>query len=317
MQDDINLEELTKNSKPSFLKIFFIVLSTIIGVFAIAFGVVSLLKLLSNTAEKVENKKPEIAKVTEKRAPHRIDLQYLIDDWRRSQGITEESSVLIYDLNNSDIVGRFNDTKTFTDPNLVNLLIAYENYRRLSDGSFHLDDQINLKNQTALSRQDCLNELFTSESPNCKDALRAELSDVVLNNLLAKMDLEHLKISGNNITLTATDYLKLIKFIYSSENLKSENWDKFFAHFLITGDHFALISGINKATIFDYASAKLKTETAANTLPYFSEFSILEFKDLPKYQDRKYIVISLNQNFNPTKLNSLGRNLEERVLNER
>lgn len=317
MQDDINLEELTKNSKPSFLKIFFIVLGTIIGVFAIAFGVVSLLKLLSNTAEKVENKKPEIAKVTEKRAPHRIDLQYLIDDWRREQGITEESSVLIYDLNNSDIVGRFNDTKTFTDPNLVSLLVAYENYRRLSDGSFHSDDQINLKNQTALPRQDCINELFTSENTNCKDALRAELSDVVLNNLLAKMDLEHLKISGNNITLTATDYLKLIKFIYSSENLKSENWDKFFAHFLITGDHFALISGINKATIFDYASAKLKTETAANTLPYFSEFSILEFKDLPKYEDRKYIVISLNQNFNPTKLTSLGRNLEDRILNER
>ena len=317
MQDDINLEELAKNSKPSFLKIFFIVLGTILGVFAIAFGVVSLLKLLSNTAEKVENKKPEIAKVTEKRAPHRIDLQYLVDDWRRSQGITEESSVLIYDLNNSDIVGRFNDTKTFTDPNLVNLLIAYENYRRLSDGSFHLDDQINLKNQTALSRQDCINELFTSENTNCKDALRAELSDAILNNLLAKMDLDHLKISGNNITLTATDYLKLIKFIYNSENLQSENWDKFFAHFLITGDHFALISGINKATIFDYASAKLKTETVANTLPYFSEFSILEFKDLPKYEDRKYIVISLNQNFNPTKLTPLGRNLEDRILNER
>lgn len=317
MQDDINLEELTKNSKPSFLKIFFIVLGTIIGVFTIAFGVVSLLKLLSNTAEKVENKKPEIAKVTKKRAPHRIDLQYLIDDWRREQGITEESSVLIYDLNNSDIVGRFNDTKTFTDPNLISLLVAYENYRRLSDGSFHIDDQINLKNQTALSRQDCLNELFTSENSSCKDALRAELSDAVLENLLTKMDLDHLKISGNNLTLTATDYLKLVKFIYNSENLQSENWDKFFAHFLITGDHFALISGINKATIFDYASAKLKTETAANILPYFSEFSILKFKDLPKYEDRKYIVISLNQNFNPTKLNSLGRNLEERVLNER
>ena len=317
MQDDINLEELTKNSKPSFLKIFFIVLSTIIGVFAIAFGVVSLLKFLSNTAEKVENKKPEIAKVTEKRAPHRIDLQYLIDDWRRDQGITEDSSVLIYDLTNSDIVGRFNDTKTFTDPNLVNLLVAYENYHRLNDGSFRLDDQINLKNQTALSRQDCLNELFTSENTNCKDALRAELSDAVLENLLAKMDLEHLKISGSKLTLTATDYLKLTKFIYNSENLQSENWDQFFAHFLITGDHFALISGINKATIFDYASAKLKTETAANTLPYFSEFSILEFKDLPKYEDRKYIVISLNQNFNPTKLTSLGRNLEDRILNER
>lgn len=317
MQDDINLEELTKNSKPSFLKIFFIVLGTIIGVFAIAFGVVSLLKLLSNTADKIENKKPEIAKVTEKRAPHRIDMQYLVDDWRREQGITEESSVLIYDLNNSDIVGRFNDTKTFTDPNLINLLVAYENYRRLGDGSFHPDDQINLKNQTVLSRQDCLNELFTSENTNCKDALRAELSDAVLNNLLAKMDLEHLKISGDNLTLTATDYLKLIKFIYNSENLKSENWDRFFAHFLITGDHFALISGINKATIFNYASAKLKTETVANTLPYFSEFSILEFKDLPKYEDRKYIVISLNQNFNPTKLTPLGRNLEERIINER
>ena len=317
MQDDINLEELTKNSKPSFLKIFFIVLGTILGVFAIAFGVVSLLKLLSNTAEKVENKKPEIVKVTEKRAPHRIDLQYLIDDWRRDQGITEDSSVLIYDLTNSDIVGRFNDTKTFTDPNLVSLLVAYENYRRLSDGSFHLDDQINLKNQTALSRQDCLNELFTSENTNCKDALRAELSDAVLENLLAKMDLEHLKISGSNLTLTATDYLKLTKFIYNSENLQSENWNQFFAHFLITGDHFALISGINKATIFDYASAKLKTETVANTLPYFSEFSILEFKDLPKYEDRKYIVISLNQNFNPTKLTPLGRGLEDRILNER
>ena len=317
MQDDINLEELTKNSKPSFLKIFFIVLGTIIGVFAIAFGVVSLLKLLSNTAEKVENKKPEIAKVTEKRAPHRIDLQYLVDDWRRDQGITEDSSVLIYDLTNSDIVGRFNDTKTFTDPNLINLLVTYENYRRLSDGSFHPDDQINLKNQTALSRQDCINELFTSENTNCKDALRTELSDAVLENLLAKMDLENLKISGNNITLTATDYLKLIKFIYNSENLKSENWDQFFAHFLITGDHFALISGINKATIFDYASAKLKTETVANTLPYFSEASILEFKDLPIYEDRKYIVISLNQNFNPTKLTPLGRNLEERIINER
>lgn len=317
MQDDINLEELTKNSKPSFLKIFFIVLGTILGVFAIAFGVVSLLKLLSNTADKAENKKPEIAKITEKRAPHRIDLQYLVDDWRRDQGITEDSSVLIYDFTNSDIVGRFNDTKTFTDPNLVNLLVAYENYRRLNDGSFHPDDQINLKNQTALSRQDCLNELFTSENTNYKDALRAELSDVVLNNLLAKIDLEHLKISGSNITLTATDYLKLIKFIYNSENLKSENWNKFFAHFLITSDHFALISGINKATIFDYASAKLKTETAANTLPYFSEFSILEFKDLPKYEDRKYIVISLNQNFNPTKLTPLGRNLEERIINER
>ena len=317
MQDDINLEELAKNSKPSFLKIFFIVLGTIIGVFAIAFGVVSLLKLLSNTAEKVENKKPEIAKVTEKRAPHRIDLQYLVDDWRRDQGITEDSSVLIYDLTNSDIVGRFNDTKTFTDPNLVNLLVTYENYRRLNDESFRLDDQINLKNQTALSRQDCLNELFNSENSSCKDTLRAELSDAVLENLLTKMNLEHLKISGNNLTLTATDYLKLIKFIYNSENLQSENWDHFFAHLLVTGDHFALISSINKATIFDYASNKLKTETAANTLPYFSEASILEFKDLPKYQDRKYIVISLNQNFNPTKLNSLGRNLEERIINER
>ena len=203
MQDDINLEELTKNSKPSFLKIFFIVLSTIIGVFAIAFGVVSLLKLLANTAEKVENKKPEIAKVAEKRAPHRIDMQYLVDDWRREQGITEESSVLIYDLNNSDIVGRFNDTKTFTDSNLVNLLVAYENYRRLSDDSFHLDDQINLKNQTALSRKDCLNELFTSENPNCKDALRAELSDAVIKNLLTKMDLEDLKVSADTLTLTA------------------------------------------------------------------------------------------------------------------
>ena len=317
MQDDINLEELTKNSKPSFLKIFFIVLGTIIGVFAIAFGVVSLLKLLSNTAEKVENKKPEIAKITEKRAPHRIDLQYLIDDWRRDQGITEDSSVLIYDLANSDIVGRFNDTKTFTDPNLVNLLVAYENYRRFNDGSFHPDDQINLKNQTALSRQDCLNELFTSENTNCKDALRAELSDAVLENLLTKIDLEHLKISGSNLALTATDYLKLIKFIYNSENLQSENWNQFFAHFLITGDHFALISGINKATIFDYASAKLKTETVANTLLYFSEASILEFKDLPNYEDRKYIVISLNQNFNPTKLTPLGRNLEDRIINER
>ena len=317
MQDDINLEELTKNSKPSFLKIFFIVLGTILGVFAIAFGVVSLLKFLSNTAEKVENKKPEIAKVTEKRAPHRIDLQYLIDNWRRDQGITENSSVLIYDLTNSDIVGRFNDTKTFTDPNLVSLLVTYENYRRLNDGSFRLDDQINLKNQTALSRQDCLNELFTSENANCKDALRAELSDAVLENLLTKMDLEHLKISGSNLTLTAADYLKLIKFIYNSENLQSENWNQFFAHFLITGDHFALISGINKATIFDYASAKLKTETVANTLPYFSEASILEFKDLPKYEDRKYIVISLNQNFNPTKLTPLGRGLEDRILNER
>ena len=317
MQDDINLEELTKNSKPSFLKIFFIVLGTIIGVFAIAFGVVSLLKFLSITAEKVENKKPEIAKVTEKRAPHRIDLQYLIDNWRRDQGITENSSVLIYDLTNSDIVGRFNDTKTFTDPNLVSLLVTYENYRRLNDGSFRLDDQINLKNQTALSRQDCLNELFTSENANCKDALRAELSDAVLENLLAKMDLEHLKISGSNLTLTATDYLKLTKFIYNSENLQSENWNQFFAHFLITGDHFALISGINKATIFDYASAKLKTETVANTLTYFSEASILEFKDLPKYEDRKYIVISLNQNFNPTKLTPLGRGLEDRILNER
>lgn len=317
MQDDINLEELTKNSKPSFLKIFFIVLGTIIGVFAIAFGVVSLLKFLSNTAEKVENKKPEIAKVTEKRAPHRIDLQYLIDNWRRDQGITENSSVLIYDLTNSDIVGRFNDTKTFTDPNLVSLLVTYENYRRLNNGSFRLDDQINLKNQTALSRQDCLNELFTSENANCKDALRAELSDAVLENLLTKMDLEHLKISGSNLTLTAADYLKLIKFIYNSENLQSENWNQFFAHFLITGDHFALISGINKATIFDYASAKLKTETVANTLPYFSEASILEFKDLPKYEDRKYIVISLNQNFNPTKLTPLGRGLEDRILNER
>ena len=317
MQDDINLEELTKNSKPSFLKIFFIVLSTIIGVFTIAFGVVSLLKLLSNTAEKVENKKPEIAKVTEKRAPHRIDLQYLIDDWRRDQGIIEDSSVLIYDLTNSDIVGRFNDTKAFADSNLINLLVAYENYRRLSDGSFHLDDQIDLKNQTALSRQNCLNELFTSESPNCKDALRAELSDAVIKNLLTKMDLENLKISGNSLTLTATDYLKLVKFIYNSENLQSENWNQFFAHFLVTGDHFALISGINKATIFDYASAKLKTETVANTLLYFSEFSILEFKDLPNYEDRKYIVISLNQNFNPTKLTSLGRNLEERIINER
>ena len=317
MQDDINLEELAKNSKPSFLKIFFIVLSTIIGVFAIAFGVVSLLKFLSITAEKVENKKPEIAKVTEKRAPHRIDLQYLIDNWRRDQGITENSSVLIYDLTNSDIVGRFNDTKTFTDPNLVSLLVTYENYRRLNDGSFRLDDQINLKNQTALSRQDCLNELFTSENANCKDALRAELSDAVLENLLAKMDLEHLKISGSNLTLTATDYLKLTKFIYNSENLQSENWNQFFAHFLITGDHFALISGINKATIFDYASAKLKTETVANTLTYFSEASILEFKDLPKYEDRKYIVISLNQNFNPTKLTPLGRGLEDRILSER
>ena len=317
MQDDINLEELTKNSKPNFLKIFFIVLGTIIGVFAIAFGVVSLLKLLSNTADKVENKKTEIAKITEKRAPHRIDLQYLVDDWRRDQGITEDSSVLIYDLTNSDIVGRFNDTKTFTDPNLVSLLVAYENYRRLSDGSFRLDDQINLKNQTALSRQDCLNELFTSENTNCKDSLRAELSDAVLENLLTKMDLEHLKISGSNITLTATDYLKLIKFIYNSENLQSENWNQFFAHFLITGDHFALISGINKATIFDYASAKLKTETVANTLTYFSEASILEFKDLPKYEDRKYIVVSLNQNFNPTKLTPLGRGLEDRILSER
>ena len=317
MQDDINLEELTKNSKPSFLKIFFIVLGTILGVFAIAFGVVSLLKLLSNTAEKVENKKPEIAKVTEKRAPHRIDLQYLIDNWRRDQGITENSSVLIYDLTNSDIVGRFNDTKTFTDPNLVSLLVTYENYRRLNDGSFRLDDQINLKNQTALSRQDCLNELFTSENANCKDALRAELSDAVLENLLTKMDLEHLKISGSNVTLTAIDYLKLTKFIYNSENLQSENWNQFFAHFLITGDHFALISGVNKATIFDYASAKLKTETVTNTLPYFSEASILEFKDLPKYEDRKYIVISLNQNFNPTKLTPLGRGLEDRILNER
>ena len=317
MQDDINLEELTKNSKPSFLKIFFIVLGTIIGVFAIAFGVVSLLKLLSNTAEKVDNRKPKIAEVTEKRAPHRIDLQYLVDDWRREQVITEESSVLIYDLNNSDIVGRFNDTKTFTDPNLISLLVTYENYRRLNDGSFRLDDQINLKNQTALSRQDCLNELFTSENTNCKDALRAELSDLVLENLLAKMDLEHLKISGSNVTLTAIDYLKLTKFIYNSENLQSENWNQFFAHFLITGDHFALISGVNKATIFDYASAKLKTETVANTLPYFSEASILEFKDLPKYEDRKYIVISLNQNFNPTKLTPLGRGLEDRILNER
>ena len=317
MQDDINLEELTKNSKPSFLKIFFIVLGTILGVFAIAFGVVSLLKLLSNTADKAENKKPEIAKITEKRAPHRIDLQYLVDDWRRDQGITEDSSVLIYDLTNSDIVGRFNDTKTFTDPNLVNLLVAYENYRRLGDGSFRLDDQINLKNQTALSRKDCLNELFTSENTNCKDALRAELSDAVLENLLTKMDLEHLKISGSNITLTATDYLKLTKFIYNSENLQSENWNQFFAHLLVTGDHFALISGINKATIFDYASAKLRTETVANTLPYFSEVSILEFKDLPKYEDRKYIVISLNQNFNPTKLTPLGRGLEDRILNER
>ena len=317
MQDDINLEELTKNSKPSFLKIFFIVLGTILGVFAIAFGVVSLLKLLSNTADKAEYKKPEIAEVATKRAPHRIDLQYLVDDWRRDQGITEDSSVLIYDLTNSDIVGRFNDTKTFTDPNLINLLVTYENYRRLGDGSFRLDDQINLKNQTALSRQDCLNELFTSENTNCKDALRTELSDAVLENLLAKMDLENLKISGNSITLTATDYLKLIKFIYNSENLQSENWDQFFAHFLITGDHFALISGINKATIFDYASAKLKTETAASTLPYFSEASILEFKDLPKYEDRKYIVISLNQNFNPTKLTPLGRGLEDRILNER
>ena len=306
-EDNFTPNELSKHSMPKFGKILFIIIFTTVGVISLSFGIVYLMKYLNEQIAKPEQT-TQITKQFKK-----VNLQPTLDRWLSTQVSKKNSSILIYDLNNQEIIARNNDFSQNNSLGLENLFLAYQIYTKINQNAIKKDKLLTVGTEQ-ISIDNCLSKILQENHPGCAAALVSEIGENNLNQFLKDQSYTNTNFTSH-LTNTA-DLLSLSKLLNTHPDFSEQLWQEFKTK-LTPQDNSKnpLLTGFSKLTVYGLFGSQTNDVTNANlSYPLFNNLYFLETKQEDPKDRQTFVLIFLASDIDAASLIELAKNLEAAIL---
>ena len=306
-EDNFTPNELSKHSMPKFGKILFIIIFTTVGVISLSFGIVHLMKYLNEQIAKPEQT-TQITKQFKK-----VNLQPTLDRWLSTQVSKKNSSILIYDLNNQEIIARNNDFSQNNSLGLENLFLAYQIYTKINQNAIKKDKLLTVGTEQ-ISIDNCLSKILQENHPGCAAALVSEIGENNLNQFLKDQSYTNTNFTSH-LTNTA-DLLSLSKRLNTHPDFSEQLWQEFKTK-LTPQDNSKnpLLTGFSKLTVYGLFGSQTNDVTNANlSYPLFNNLYFLETKQEDPKDRQTFVLIFLASDIDTASLIELAKNLEAAIL---
>lgn len=153
---------------------------------------------------------------TESTPPQLIDFQPTVNAWVATT--PGQKSVIIYDLDNDQLVTSINPHASYNTASLYKLFVIYEAYRRVEQGSWSKTDPI--ANHTI---EQCLDLAIRESHSPCAEALWAKLGHTTLDQIIASdLNIHNSKISG--FISNPEDIAKIMRLYYDHPDFSPTTW---------------------------------------------------------------------------------------------
>ncbi|MBR1801820.1 serine hydrolase [Candidatus Saccharibacteria bacterium] len=314
-------------------KIVGAVIGGVVGVVAVAAGTVAAIHFINQPAS--EPTATETATTTaepEPTVPDKISLQNTVDKWVDTQSSAGNSGIIIYDIDNDEIVARHNEDTKIRIESIYKMFVAYEGYYRIDSGQWDGNQQVLNWNDFSgkpYTLSLCLDHMIRFSYSSCAEKVWSMIGQ---NNLQAAYEEKGYKnTSISNITSTPSDLMKLYQQYWKHTDLSEESWKKIQDSMLNqtapgnAADVYTrnwrqgLPSGFSTAVVYDKVG--WLGDGAGHWL-YYGDAAFVVFPEVESNREgekklaRHYIVIALTKNTDYKELVKLGRNLETAVKSE-
>lgn len=305
---DLAPNEFAKHSMPKFGKILAIIIFTTASVILLSFGIVYLMKRLNEQTPKPVEENQKSAKLQS------INLQPVLDQWLTTQVNKKNSSVLLYDLNNQEIIGRNNDFSQNNSLGVENLFLIYLSFLRINQETWKKDDPIKL-GEESLTRETCLTKIIQENHAACKDALISEIGIDELKQFLKDQSYEN-----TNFTLhlsSSTDLLNLAKRFFSHPDFSDELWQELKLKLDPKANAIAasnpLLSEFQKLKVYGTYGASAEVNS---NFSYINNLYFLETNEENPTLRRTIVLIYLATDTNTASVIDLAKSLEQGLTQE-
>lgn len=214
-----------------------------------------------------------------------IDVQPIIDTWIAKQ--SGSASIVVYDLQNNQIIGEHNKSEVYFAASLYKLYVAYEGYLAEQRGDYQFDEPY----LGSLTRGECIDLMIRESDSPCAEKLWVELGKSELTEKLRSYGINNT--SMNNITTTAEDAnLQLIRLWQHSE-----------------------ISEGSKASMLKSMANQIYRDALAKSFAGVTFYDKVGFRDYDEYHDagivelpdgRAYVVSLLTDGVGSVAMADLG-----------
>lgn len=315
-------------------KIAGVVIGGVIGVIVLAIGIVFIIQALTNNKPAVNPDGPDNPGSGEVGKPEEISLQLALNEWLTEQPASNDSGVLVYDIDHDSIVARHNEDNAMWIGNLYQMFIAYEGYYRLNHEALEGSATLPIGNDfegKPYTISHCLDYMIKFSYLPCSEILANMFG---WDNLQASFNEQGFKNTNiHGLTSNASDLLKLYQMYWKHNDFDEKTWniiqDSLFAQTAATQDPVyaqnwrkGLPSGFSTAMVYNktgFYSNDGKDMTDSTKLygawndAAFVVFPEVENKDGVIKPERHYIIIVTTKNTKPQEVVKLGRKFEDAV----
>lgn len=301
-----------RSTKSSSLKWF------LLGIIIIATIVFVVCKIILKDNQTNYQSASENAEITEENAPPSlINLQPTIDAWIAT--LDSKAGVMIYDLDNQQIVAEHNSEQIFSTASIYKLFVVYAGYLEIANGNLNPND-ILFSSYTVSS---CLDLAIRESNSSCAESLQAKIGRTKIDQYVNEWGMTDTRVSG--LQSTPNDVFKIMQKFYEHKELSNETWaiiaDSFLnqpptSNGLCDGPcnwRQGLPSGFSIAKIYN----KVGWEHSASSLTLwnvYNDAAIIEFPEQENSPARHYIIVAMVTNTESSKLSELGQSIEQAIL---
>ena len=306
-ENNFTPDELSKRSMPKFGKILFIIIFTTIGVIALSFGIVYLMKYLNEQTTKPEQTE-QVTKQFKK-----INLQPTLDRWLSSQVSKKNSSILIYDLNNQEIIARNNDFSQNNSLGLENLFLAYQIYTKIAQGAIKKEKLITVDTEQ-ISIDNCLSKILQENHSGCATSLVSEIGENSFKQFLK--DQSYTNTNFTSHLTNTTDLLSLSKRLNAHPDFSEQLWQEFKTKLTPQNNNKnPLLTVFSKLAVYGLYGAQTNDTTNANlSYPLFNNLYFLETKQEDPKDRQTFVLIFLASDIDAASLIDLAKAIESTIL---
>lgn len=306
-ENNFTPNELSKHSMPKFGKILFIIIFTTIGVISLSFSIVYLMKYLNEQTTKPEQTMQETKQFK------KINLQPTLDRWLSSQVSKKNSSILIYDLNNQEIIARNNDFSQNNSLGLENLFLAYQIYTKIDQNAIKKDKLLTV-NAEQISIDNCLSKILQENHSGCAAALVSEIGENSFKQFLKDQSYTNTNFASH-LTNT-TDLLSLSKRLNAHPDFSEQLWQEFKTKLTPQNNNKnPLLTGFSKLTVYGLYGAQTNDVTNTNlSYPLFNNLYFLETKQEDPKDRHTFVLIFLASDIDAASLIDLAKTIESTIL---
>jgi hypothetical protein len=309
-------------------KILGVVFGAIAGVIVLAVGIVLVMSLIVKPGENGNNGGNIGTGDDNDGKPQKIDLQLATDQWLTSQPASNNSAILIYDIDNDEIVARHNEDVAMRIESIYKMFVAYEGYYRVDHDMLDKDVVLPIANDyedKPYTVSKCLDHMIRYSYSPCAEILANQFG---WENLQASFNEQGFKnTSIHGVTSNASDILKLYQMYWKHNDLHESSWDKIQESMInqtAATDNEIYNRNWRKGLPSGFSSAKVYNKTGFLSLDgvnynFYDDAAFIVFpevesnKDGKKVPERHYIVIVLTKDTAPQEIVKYGRKLEEAV----